>query len=353
MFLRKIENMSNQQNRAEPINIKNEFRVNIPNVNGNEAEAFNQNVSAFYLPIITLANEFIPFNKNSVETIVIADEDKLGEAIFEIQDRCKIERSYTGQRKGHYVTGAKTISYLSSDEEIKTSVVILSNFIYAVMGEISKDIPFEEWNVDARFCFYTLVHELGHGYDNLLRKDVDKKRIGLEDLEKETDHEVLARYYSDILVSEFLASFYAGKSVNPELQNQMIDTWFDDSNTLIDDLLARKNSFHPTATQAASHSLWVILTQYAKLVGHKLSNTEESLSIRYSYYDWESEINEIFASFEETLKTIFTPVNATNIEKHNVQNPNFDLGKLAFDNFFPIWEKLANENGFFFDGEEL
>jgi hypothetical protein len=344
--------MSEEQKKIDSIKINTEFHVTIPNVNGNESEAFNQNISAFYPSIVATANDFIPFNRNSVETIVIADEDRLGEIIFEIQDKYGIEKGYTGQREGHYVTAAKTISYLSNEGEIKTSIIILSNLIYEIMGAVSQNIPLNEWNVDARFCFYALVHELGHGYDNLLRKNVDKKRPGSEDLEKETDWEILAKYYSDILISEYLASFYAGKSVNPELQNQMIDNWFKDSNALIDDLLARKNSFHSTAVQAASHSLWVILTQYAKLVGHKLSNTEEDLSIPYSYYDWESEINEIFVSFEEILRTEFTPINSVNDETHKTQNPEFDLDKLAFEKLFPIWEKLANENGFFFDEED-
>jgi len=343
--------MSNEQIEPNSISIETEFRINIPNVNGNEAEAFNQNISAFFPPIITTANSFIPFNKNSVETIVVADEDKLGEAIFEVQDRHEIERGYTGQREGHYVTGAKTISYLSDEGDVKTSIVILSSFIYAIIGSIAQDIPFEEWNVDARFCFYTFVHELGHGYDNLLRKDVNKEKINLEGLEKESDCEVLGKYYSSILISEFLASYYAGRSVNPELQNQMIETWCGDSNVLIDDLLDRKNSYHPTAAKAASHSLWVILTQYAKLVGHKIAN--EELPVPNSYYNWESEIDEIFVSVEEILQTDFAPINSPlKNEAHISQNPTFDLESFTFEKFYPVWEKLANENGFFFNDED-
>lgn len=331
----------------EQFDIRVELRLENPYKGQQEDDSFYQNVTSFVQPLMNLAGDFVQLNKSGLDLLIIVDQDKLEKTIFEIQDKARIERNYTGQYKGYYATAGKTISYLAEDGNVISSVIIVSNLFYEIIGEIYNDIPFENWNINAKFCFYILVHELGHCYDDSLRKNIGKDVI---DLESENNLEILGKHYSSILISEFLASYYAGKSVTSDLQDYMIDNWREDSKKLIDDLLQRKMSFHHTAFSAASHSLWVILMQYAKLVGHKMANKE--LPLCYSYYNWESEVSEIFLSVEEILKTDFTPVSLLEDEVHISQNPTFDLNRLAFKKFYPIWEKLANEKGFFFDEED-
>lgn len=334
--------MSEEQENQS--NIRIELRIENPHKEMVADDIFFHNISTFIQPLMNFINNFIQLNEIGLEAIIIADESKIGEAIFELQDSSGIKRSYTGQYKGYYATAGKTIAYLSNNEEVKSSVVILSNLFYEILGVMEQNSPFEEWGIDARFCFYIFVHELGHCYDNLLRKNIKEEEI---DLESENNSEVLGKYYSSILISEFLASYYAGNTVTPDLQNHMIDNWREDSKKLVDDLLKRKMSFHSMAFTAASHSLWVILIQYAKLVGHKMTNKE--LPLCPTYYDWDSNINNIFVSLEEILRINFTPVSLLENKVHNAQNPIFDLDKLAFEKFYPIWEKLANENEFFFE----
>ncbi len=331
----------------ELLRLKVELRVSIPGVVDHEDELIKR-VSGLIGTLLLYVSEQCEFHPDSVDALTIADEDKLGQVIYEWQDRAGVRNGYTGAYGGELTTAAKTVARKTDNGTVISSIVLMSNFIYEIVDVIEGNVPVDEWNVEKQRCLYILAHERGHAHDNYLRRHIGEDKI---DLTEERDPQAIGRHYAGLLASEFLACFYAAKIVSPELQAKMVEEWKDDAETYCDSVVKEKHRLSGNAFYYASHNLWFVMVQFAKLIGHRCGNRELPRSVFWDYAD-ECE-RPVFDALEEFLvKSVAPappiPTGATSIS----HEPTFDLDEYVFENLKPVWEKFCGCFGLEFSDED-
>lgn len=304
---------------------------------GKASEAGNTtNAESFFQYLLNYAFQYVPFQNGTLELIIIAQPEELKDAIYWAQDRAGAIRGFSSEGAGEdafHQTGAKTIPRLSSDGTVISSIVFNAGILYLISAEMSKNLPsLHDWDQSAQFFLYAVVHELGHVYDSYCRGDLGSK----VDYVNETDWKVLAKHCSGVLVGEFLACYYAAPAVAPELQERMIDSWYDEVAFYLSDLVRRRDNFVHSAEQAAVHSLWLIMSQFGKLIGHQANNSNLP---PFSMIE----------DAEDDEKRIFSDIEAILLNEIPQRRKDSSLEDYACERLTPLWLRLANIYGFNFE----
>lgn len=284
--------------------------------------------------IFAYAYQFITLHPGAVERVVVADPDKLGETIFEFQDSASKARSYTGQ-KGYFHTVGKTIARRLPDGIVTSTVVIDSRLAYRMLEACIDDLPLDQWDNDLRHWLYCLVHELGHCIDNNLRGDDSDFTINLEE---ETDWRIITQHYCNVIIGEFLACWHSAQAITPELHQKMITDWHKHVSEMTDQVLRQKMAYYFIAGTNAAHVFWVVLLEYAKIIGHQINN--QDLSPVPPWPDAEPEEVEVLNQFAAILPDIIADY------------PNIPAEETLLTRFLPLWHRLTEGYGFSFSAEE-
>lgn len=254
---------------SDSANVKNHaqfFRVEVYTERVLEPEEIENFTNLFSAHINHLINKLIQdtgLTAGVVERICLVDESLLGEVIFQIQSDIGLKPEYTGQ-KDYYHTAAKTISHFDESGDVKNTIVITINLYGVLMMAFAENKPYDEWGIPQQFVYYMLAHECGHALDNITRRDVS---VDSDMSVDEFDLEKWSLHYAPLLLNEYLASAIASDAVTPQLQQDMLEHWHNDSEELIDHLLQRRFAydFHFREVLAC---FWIVLVQLAKLLAH-------------------------------------------------------------------------------------
>jgi|GEM_PF-5833399 len=323
------------------------FRVTIPAVTDPEDETYKRIVNVV-LAALRYAISTCSFAPDSVESIVVADPAEMGEVIHTWQDDAGIKRGYTGDLGAEFATAAKTVARTTESGEVKSKIVIMSGLLYEIVDVIEQGLPLEEWEVQKKLALYVPAHELGHGHDNFLRKHVRGDEI---DLKEERDLELISKHYAGVLASEFLACFYSSAVVSPEFQKYLIEEWRRQADELIESVINQKFSLSGDAFWFASHNLWFVMVEFAKLVGHRCGNPELPRPVPWGHALKDELV--VFEKLEDFLVAKLAPPAAiSGNQSHISQSPEFDLDGFVFDNLFPVWKSLCECYGLGFGDEE-
>ena len=166
---------------------------------------------------------------------------------------------------GTYRAVAKTISY--DVNGIRQSSIVLSDFIWP--GIVNHVFAFETNEAhDLPLFNYVTAHEFGHCRDNFFRhQNLDDR------LPSGLNYHALNNYYSSILISEYFACLFSAPALETSVMEGMVQNLANDKENFRTQTHARLNSYrsdettlHEIASQTAG-IVWVILIQYAKIVG--------------------------------------------------------------------------------------
>lgn len=302
-------------------------------------ENFTNLFSAHINRLIQKLNQDTGLTAGVVERICLVDESLLGEVIFQIQSEKGLKPEYTGQ-KDYYHTAAKTISHFDEKGNVKNTIVFNVNLYGVLMVAFAENKPYDEWGVSQQFVYYILAHECGHALDSIARKDVSVDSNMSAD---EFDLEKWSLHYAPLLLNEYLASVIASKAVTPQLQQDMLENWHNDSEELIDHLLQRRFAYDFHFREVMS-CFWIVLVQLAKLLAHHREEADFPTIKFIDEFEDEERESEQLSIIDDLDKLLI------GFRKAYPQIP--DDESIA-ESLTPILERLAATYDFYFDDPEL
>ena len=322
--------MSNQE-EGRTITVPAQFRI-APQ-EGLDAEALSNYLSE----VLALCFSFVEFREGAVEQLVIADEDRFGEAVYEFQRRAGHQQVYTD--RGYFRAVTKNIPRALEGGGVASTIVIDSRIFYRLSEIIESGVPLEEWDTDHQFWLNIFVTEFARSLDHARRGDVgDAAEFNFE---QEYDYLRIADHYAPAVVNNFFASALAAASVTPALHAKQISDLHDSARDIIRPLLDRKMGGPAgwgNLMRDAANGLWSLLTLYGQLVGHVAGNP--SLD---PVQPWPHAGEEAVAALEET---------AAILRRLWESYPNVPAQDEITEQLLAPWLRLTASHGFIFDGDD-
>ncbi len=209
----------------------------------------------------------IDVSDTAVGRILIASEKRYGEAIASVSPDARF--TDTNVRRGV----AKAL--LQSDGH-GSAIVILENFVGGLLAAIDRGPDIERWPVEDQLAAYVIAHELGHCKDYLLRgspasgpPEIDTEAFQIGNI---------ARYYSDILASEFFACAHSAAAVGRELYRHESASSEATAVEAIAEAQVEAQRYRitgvdlATVAYSASGAFWFALQQINKLHAFRVAN---------------------------------------------------------------------------------
>ena len=280
--------------------------------------------------VIMSALALVEAPADCIESIIIGDETEFAAAIQLLQKENGLQPGYTKDLMFQAV--GKTIPLHRSGKN-NSSIIFLDNCMAEIMGDLMKEPG--ELGIDGQHCFYAFVHEVGHCKDNLLRIDVEDLPFPIDQFRVQK----IARYYIPIVLSELAACVHSSKAMTPQLYEQQVSQWQEDSRQMMQQTLDRwrayqtDNKLLTDLAYGAAISFWNIIVQFAKLIGSQIG--EVSLSAEsIHWHNNNAQIFSILSEIEEAIREIWLtyPVWAE------------DTGQPLLN----LWHKLGLANGYKF-----
>ena len=252
------------------------------------------------VPLITMLHQHLSLQLEVFECLCLVESPILGEIIYQVQREKGLRPVYTGQ-EGYYHTAAKTVSYLTDEGKVKSTVICNFDIFGKTVEALRSGKPYSEWEVGEQLSYYVLAHEVGHVLDAYARKDVSvDETVGIE----ERDWEKISAHYAPMLFHEHLACVLASESVTAQLQTDMLDNWHEETEHLTSLLNRKRLAFASDVREIAGY-FWIVLLQLAKLLGHDRDD-EGFPAIAFGEEEWEEletieARREIVAGLSQTL----------------------------------------------------
>ena len=296
----------------------------------------NQPAKSLIAEILTGAIDDFLGTKSSIDKIVVSDEENHGKEIEKIQIQYNKNIGYTNNK--NHLAVAKTIT--SSDK--KCSIVFLDLIFAGILVEKSKSNNLDDWDSTVQLYYYLIFHELSHCYDDL-------NRIAIYNTQQfkrsEFSKNQIKEHYICTILSEFAACVRSNRMMSQTVFfNEIKNTISDCDNHLVA-LKKQKKQYLKTKigivdiAYQATQTFWFILTQFSKLIGSAL-NIERGFSFEQLSELPQSQINitPILLELEDVLKKLW--------EQYPTWLPE------AVEPLDLIWEKIAKNNGYVFDGDD-
>lgn len=301
-------------------------------IKGSKKESEEASVFADLIKqIILLCCNIINISPELIDNIIVTDEENYGIAI----DSLKSGEKYT---KTDISLGvAKTISKNVNNEKTVSSIVFRFEYFQQIIEayDLSKNI--NEWKLNDRYAIYLILHELGHCIDNNLRKSCDYVSLaGNNGFEIQQ----VAKYYYNILLSEFAACAHAAKSMTADLYLHELHGTQSSIFDLLENINNEKKLYDGDMKKLshlaffASGGFWFILVQYAKLQGIRLENKNLSKLPIDTWQCKNKMISDLLIYYFEILDGLW--------------NKYPDWEDTPDDNILNIWYDLSLELGFKF-----
>lgn len=282
--------------------------------------------------IFDYCSQYVDFAQAPVEQMMFADPDLLGETIYEFQDQAGRSRGYT---EGYLTVGAATIPRTLEDGRVTNTIVFNVAPLWRMIEACDQGLPLAEWDEFQQFWLYMLIHEFGHCRDNAVRKDLTDRRLDPEEWE---DYKELHTYYAGVLVHEFAACAHAGPSVSSALHRHMIENWHKLVDDVVDPLLTRKLSYAIIGLmEDVANAFWVFMVEYAKLVGHTVTNP--ALGEVPPWPLAGEKVEPALEGIAEVLREIWAGY------------PDFPSEEQMLERLLPHWHTLTRAHGFIFKEE--
>lgn len=292
-----------------------------------------QTINAMIQSVIASAVSLVDVSPDVIGAVILSDEESFGPTIHKLQQETGATPSYTDNEM--YKAAGKTIAHHRSGTTTTSSIVFRDNFMAEILGNLQEGDNLESWDEDGQLCFYIFTHEVGHCKDNSLRPESEEVPLTREGTFR--IHQI-AKYYVSILLSEVAACVHSAAAMTERTHQQEISRWRDESGQILkgttkqwrayqrDNNLLGELAFH------AAQSFWVIILQYAKLVGTRIGNPELSaIDITWRTDDQTVAIlDEIKSAVEEIWRSY--PAWTEEVA----------------DRFFSLWLRLSEAHGYRF-----
>lgn len=321
-------------NLLKPVNVNIDIRMKDP------PEGFNaQLLLPFFDDLLVLCLRFIDLPEGSLDTLVIADPENFGAAVYEYQDETGHTRRYTD--RGHYQAVGKTIPKRMPDETVTSTVIINMQIMDRLIEEFEGGAPYEDWDPQSRLWLYLIVHELGHCKDNYLTRSCEDNPFNFED---EFSVRAVAKYNVFILLSEFTACVLSARAAGPDVQQHMIDEWHQSMTELLDAIENQRTDYVSgyiglrQLADSVAHSFWAFTVQYAKLVGHSIGNSDAMPA---------SEWNGARPEISELLKDL-----AAELRRLWDKYPSWPDESEIINRLLPFWHRFTEAYGYHFTENE-
>ncbi|MFL6284454.1 MAG: hypothetical protein ACJ74Q_15020 [Pyrinomonadaceae bacterium] len=293
---------------------------------------------AHYLrEVLALCFRFVEFREGAVEQLVIADEDRFGEAVFEFQRQAGRQQVYTD--RGYFRAVTKNIPREVEGGGVTSTIVIDSRIFYRLSEIIESGVPLEEWDTNHQFWLHIFVNEFARSLDHAERADVgDAAEFNFEE---EHDYLRIAAHYAPAVVNNFFASALAAAAVTPQLQAKQVSDLHDSARDIIRPLLDRKiggPAGWGNLLRDAANAFWSLLTLYGQLIGHVAGNS--SLG---PVQPWPHAGDEAAAALDET---------ASVLRRLWDMYPTVPQQEEITEQLLTPWRKLTASHGFIFNGDE-
>lgn len=291
-------------------------------------------ISAMIQSVIASAVSLVEVSPDKIEAVILSDEESFGPTIHRLQREAGATPSYTDNEL--YKAAGKTIAHHRSGTTTTSTIVFRDNFMAEILGNLQGGDDLENWGEDGQLCFYIFTHEVGHCKDNALRPESEEillTRHGTFRIHQ------IAGYYGSILLSEVAACVHSAAAMTEHTHRQEISRWRDESEQILkgttkqwrayqrDNNLLRELAFH------AAQSFWVIILQYAKLVGTRIGNPGLSAA-DVTWYRIDEQTAVILDEIKSAVEEVWRSYPAWTEE--------------VADRFFPLWLRLAESHGYRF-----
>lgn len=202
-----------------------------------------------------------------IQDVIIADKDSFPEAL---QRHSDVRRFANNDR---YAKLVKTILHENDAGKIRASLVIRQELIEQILRAVGEEK--KEWEYEELFYRYILHHELGHCLDYEKRFSIDT----WEDFDPDKfSVQQFYRYFSGIVLEEFSASAHASKVMTSGIFHEEINAASGTAARHINELESIRENYKGKPEQlfdvavSVSSIFWMILIQYARLMGSKIDN---------------------------------------------------------------------------------
>ena len=254
------------------------MRIEIGPTLQTDDENTRMQISRMVDSIVSAAVEFVKPETDDLEAIIITDDQNFGRVIEQLQSGSGLNPGYTDN--DIHVAGAKTIPRRDG-QRITSTIVYRDNLMAEMLGDLSRESDLSEWGQDSQFCFYLLAHEMGHSKDNRIRGLVENCERSFKG---EFRVRKVADFYWTIVLSELAACVHSGSAASPTVFRNEIRQWQEDSTAYLNTVKSSWQQYHHQTKSLnllaydAAQGFWVILVQYAKLIGMQIGNANlESL----------------------------------------------------------------------------
>lgn len=215
---------------------------------------------------------------HQVRSFVVADEEGYGDSIRSLSDDGK--EHFTNSEL--FLGVGKTIAHRPGANGVESSIVIRDSILAGILIGLQTGKPVESWEIPSQQSLYTICHELGHAKDNFARNITFAPRFD----GSEFSPKIIGNYYKDILLSEFSASAHGGKVVTTELLADFVAAAVNTVKDILEEIRAKRRILETYGDGESLRDLafamtqgnWVILVEYAKLVGLMTSVAPQNIS---------------------------------------------------------------------------
>ncbi len=325
------------------------MKLQISNAQLPTPDGTTESVIPIIRTIIGSALSIVELSQDGLERVVITNRDGFGPAVHRLQEDAGQPLSYTDN--DIHQAAAKTIARHEGDRIV--SSIILSDFIVArVMEAAQKSYELDEWDHNGQFCFYIVAHEVGHCKDHILRPDDEETSLQTDGV---FSIRQIAKYYQSILMGEFAACVHSAGAVTDGVHKAHVEAWRTDSQSLLDQVKKHMREYQADHSRlrflafSASQAFWVIILQYAKLIGSSIGN-EDLDPTQPSWITDDKEIEDVLKQVRSVLIDMWSEYPAwpgALVEKL------FDLWKrLALTHGYRFVEELTSD-GLFLDREKV
>lgn len=287
--------------------------------------------------VLSYAAETVPLPTGALDVFTFAMPEAVKGAIYELQDAADAKRAFTSANNDSALeTAGKTIGRRLADKSVTSSIVVDAAYLAAIDPLISAGTDTDEWNAVMQQALYVHIHEFGHCRDNNLRGITGGDRIAAT----ETEWTLVSRHYADVLTAEFLACYYSAGAVSEKLHAKLIADWQEDAKERIA-VIYRSLSSPDKVLPSVVHHLWIILVQYAKLIGNCAGNAD--LALPAVWQDAPTEFAKIFKIVADYLLTDIRPesIEPDPVSPHRSQNPACVVSADVLRALFPLWKRMA------------
>jgi hypothetical protein len=214
----------------------------------------------------------VQVDTDNIEAFVIIEADNFNTTVHQLQQDAGLLPSCTNNEI--HVAAAKTLA-IRGDKQIINTIVFRDDFMAAIVWDNMENNAWPVQSEEAQLSFYILAHEVGHTKDNTLRSLSDSNEPQLK-----TPFRIdnLAEYYSPILLSELAACVHSAPAMAANAYVQETKNWHDDVAQYLVRLkkswwaYQQNNELLQELAFDAAQAFWVMLIQYAKLVGSRIGN---------------------------------------------------------------------------------